>query len=56
MIATGRHVLGVAGEVTIAVPPMTVPASCQPAEPAGLLRYEAVRLFAARAATVALNW
>jgi len=52
IIATSRHVLGVAGEVTIAVPPMTVPASCRPAEPADLLRYEAVRLFADRAATV----
>ena len=52
MIATSRHVLGVAGEVTIAVPPMTVPASCRPDEPADLLRYEAVRLFAGRAAAV----
>src|SRR6516165_3929090 len=52
IIATSRHVLGVAGEATIAVPPMTVPASCRPAEPADLLRYEAVRLFADRAATV----
>lgn len=58
MIATSRHVLGVAGEVTIAVPPMTVPASCQSARPADLLRYEAVRGRAAvrrPAATVALN-
>jgi predicted ATPase/DNA-binding CsgD family transcriptional regulator len=52
MIATSRHVLGVAGEVTIAVPPMTVPASGQSADPADLLRYEAVRLFAGRAAAV----
>ncbi len=52
IIATSRHVLGVAGEVTIAVPPMTVPAGCQPAVPGDLLRFEAVRLFAARAAAV----
>jgi len=52
IMATSRHVLGVAGEVTIAVPPMTVPAGCQPAAPAELLGYEAVRLFTARAAAV----
>jgi predicted ATPase/DNA-binding NarL/FixJ family response regulator len=52
IMATSRHVLGVAGEVTVAVPPMTVPAGCQPAAPEELLRYEAVRLFTARAAAV----
>ena len=52
IIATSRHVLGVAGEVTIAVPPMTVPAERDPAEPEELMRYEAVRLFTARAAAV----
>jgi predicted ATPase/DNA-binding NarL/FixJ family response regulator len=51
IIATSRHVLGVAGEVTVAVPPMTVPADGQ-AGPEDLLRYEAVRLFADRAAAV----
>src|SRR5215470_16667196 len=50
--ATSRHVLGVAGEVTVAVPPMTVPADCPPAVPEELLCYEAVRLFADRAAAV----
>ena len=38
IIATSRHVLGVAGEVTIAVPPMTVPAEGSPATPEELLR------------------
>ena len=52
IIATSRHVLGVAGEVTIAVPPMTVPAMDGPNEPGELLRSEAVRLFADRAAAV----
>ena len=52
IIATSRHVLGVAGEVTIAVPPMTVPAEGGPAGPEELLGYEAVRLFADRGAAV----
>ena len=52
IIATSRHVLGVAGEVTIAVPPMTVPAEGSPAGPEELLGYEAVRLFAGRGAAV----
>ena len=51
IIATSRHVLGVAGEVTIAVPPMTVPAE-GPAGVEELLGYEAVRLFAGRGAAV----
>ena len=52
IIATSRHVLGVAGEVTIAVPPMTVPAEDSPNGPEELLGYEAVRLFAGRGAAV----
>jgi predicted ATPase/DNA-binding NarL/FixJ family response regulator len=52
ILATSRHVLGVAGEVTVAVPPMTVPPASGPAGPEDLLRYEAVRLFAGRAAAV----
>ena len=52
IIATSRHVLGVAGEVTIAVPPMTVPAEDSPNGPEELLGYEAVRLFADRGAAV----
>jgi predicted ATPase/DNA-binding CsgD family transcriptional regulator len=50
VMATSRHVLGVAGEITITVPPMTAPDG--PAAPAELLDYEAVRLFADRAAAV----
>jgi predicted ATPase/DNA-binding CsgD family transcriptional regulator len=52
IIATSRHVLGVAGEVTIAVPPMTVPAEDSPNGPEEMLGYEAVRLFAGRGAAV----
>jgi predicted ATPase/DNA-binding CsgD family transcriptional regulator len=52
IIATSRHVLGVAGEVIVAVPPLTVPAEGQLAVPEELLQYEAVRLFADRAAAV----
>src|SRR5215469_9262976 len=52
IIATSRHVLGVAGEVTIAVAPMTVPAEQCVVGPEELLGYEAVQLFAGRAAAV----
>jgi non-specific serine/threonine protein kinase len=52
IMATSRHVLGVAGEVTVPVPPMTVPAIDGANEPGELLRFEAVRLFADRAAAV----
>jgi len=52
IIATSRHVLGVVGEVTVAVPPMTVPADGPSAIPEELRCYEAVRLFADRAAAV----
>jgi predicted ATPase/DNA-binding NarL/FixJ family response regulator len=52
ILATSRHVLGVAGEVTIAVPPMTVPGEGGPCGPEELLGFEAVRLFAGRAAAV----
>jgi predicted ATPase/DNA-binding NarL/FixJ family response regulator len=51
IMATSRHVLGVAGEVTIAVPPMTVP-SAGLADARELMQFEAVRLFAERAAAV----
>ena len=51
LIATSRHVLGVAGEVTIAVQPMTVPAEGA-AAPEELLGYEAMRLFVGRGAAV----
>jgi len=50
IIATSRHVLRVTGEVTLTVPPMTVPSG--PASTEELLGYEAVRLFVCRAAAV----
>jgi len=49
IIATSRHVLAVTGEVTVAVPPMTMPAGVGPED---LLPFEAVSLAAARAAAV----
>jgi len=55
ILATSRHVLRVAGEVTVVVPPMSVPSEagpCAPGGPGDLSRYEAVRLFADRAAAV----
>jgi non-specific serine/threonine protein kinase len=52
IIATSRHVLGVTGEVTVAVPPMTVPAEDGPASQVELLRYEAVQVFTDRAAAI----
>ena len=52
IMATSRHVLGVPGEVTVSVPPMTVPAAASSGGPEDLLQYEAVRLFASRAAAV----
>src|SRR5215469_5571553 len=52
IMATSRHVLGVAGEITVAVPPMTVPADCPLVAPDELVRYEAVRLFSDRAGAV----
>jgi predicted ATPase len=52
IMATSRHVLGVAGEVTVVVPPMSVPPMTSWAAPEELLRFEAVRLFTARAGAV----
>jgi predicted ATPase len=55
ILATSRHVLRVAGEVTVVVPPMSVPSEAgfgTPDGPGDLWRYEAVRLFADRAAAV----
>ena len=52
IVATSRHVLRVAGEVTVVVPPMAVPTDCSSAAPEELLCYEAVRLFADRAAAI----
>ncbi|HEY2641382.1 MAG TPA: LuxR family transcriptional regulator, partial [Streptosporangiaceae bacterium] len=52
ILATSRHVLGVTGEVTLPVPPLSVPGEDLPAGPGNLLEYEAVHLFAERGAAV----
>jgi len=51
ILATSRQVLGVTGEVTFAVPPLAVP-DCDDAGSGGLLKFEAVQLFAERGAAV----
>jgi predicted ATPase/DNA-binding CsgD family transcriptional regulator len=50
IIATSREPLRVAAEVVFQVPPLSVPPPAAVAMPAQLSRYEAVRLFADRAA------
>jgi predicted ATPase/DNA-binding CsgD family transcriptional regulator len=50
VLATSREPLGVAGEVTWVVPPLSVPAAPEPLDE--LLRYDAVRLFVERASAV----
>jgi predicted ATPase/DNA-binding CsgD family transcriptional regulator len=52
ILATSRHVLGVAGEVSVVVGPLTVPDAVGPPAPEKLVGVEAVRLFADRAAAV----
>jgi predicted ATPase len=52
IIVTSRQVLGVPGEVTFPVLPMSVPAEGQLPVSESLLEYEAVRLFAERGAAV----
>ena len=52
ILATSRQVLGVPGEVTFPVPPMSVPAEGQLPVSENALEYEAVRLFAERGAAV----
>jgi predicted ATPase/DNA-binding CsgD family transcriptional regulator len=49
IMATSRETLGVAGEVNLTVPSLTVPVSETPADPESLGRYEAVELFVERA-------
>jgi predicted ATPase len=60
MLATSREPLGVAGEVSWPVPPLSLPDARHGQTPVGLLRCEAVRLFVERAGTVApgfaLTW
>jgi predicted ATPase/DNA-binding CsgD family transcriptional regulator len=52
ILATSRQVLGVPGEVTFPVPPMSVPEEGRLPVSGSLLEYEAVRLFAERGAAV----
>jgi predicted ATPase len=52
ILATSRQVLGVPGEVTFPVPPMSVPAAGELPVSESLLEYEAVCLFAERGAAV----
>jgi predicted ATPase/DNA-binding CsgD family transcriptional regulator len=52
ILATSRQVLGVPGEVTFPLPPLSVPAMGQLPVSESLLEYEAVRLFAECGAAV----
>src|SRR5215469_11783948 len=52
ILATSRQVLGVPGEVTFPVPPMSVPREGRLPVSESLLEYESVRLFAERGAAV----
>lgn len=52
ILATSRQVLGVTGEVMVAVPPLSVPDGCVRQPPEKLMQFEAVRLFAERGAAV----
>jgi predicted ATPase/class 3 adenylate cyclase len=50
ILATSREGLGITGEMTYRVPSLSLPDLRQPGDPEHLLQYEAVRLFAERAA------
>jgi predicted ATPase/DNA-binding CsgD family transcriptional regulator len=52
ILATSRQALGVTGEVTFPVPPMSLPDRGDRWPPGKLLQFEAVRLFAERGAAV----
>jgi len=52
IIATSREGLGVAGERTFSVPPLTTPDTIRPLSPESLSQYESVRLFIERAMAV----
>ncbi len=52
ILATSRQPLAIAGEQIFVVPPLSVPALDQPLPPEEILRYEALSLFAERAAAV----
>jgi predicted ATPase len=53
ILVTSREPLRVPGEIVFRVPSLAIPDPDRPAGPEELLRYEAVRLFAERAAAVA---
>ncbi|AWK72597.1 LuxR family transcriptional regulator [Rhodococcus oxybenzonivorans] len=50
ILATSREPLGIPGEATVRVPPLTLPHSGHPASVKALAQYESVALFAERAA------
>lgn len=54
LLVTSREALGLAGEVVLPVPPLTLPSAAAPA--AEVLDTEAVRLFVDRAALAAPGW
>jgi predicted ATPase len=49
ILATSRELLGIAGETSRMVPPLSLPASAEQQDRDGLLRYDATRLFVERA-------
>ncbi len=52
VLATSRQPLGISGEATLALSPLDVPADDQRAAPASLMRFDGIRLFVERAASV----
>ncbi|MFV9456510.1 protein kinase domain-containing protein [Rhodococcus sp. NM-2] len=50
ILATSREPLGISGEAVLRVPPLSVPIDSRPTTPEGLPQFDAVRLFADRAA------
>jgi non-specific serine/threonine protein kinase len=52
ILATGRQLLNAEGEQVLEVPPLSVPSPGRLSAAGSLIEYEAVRLFAERAATV----
>jgi predicted ATPase/DNA-binding CsgD family transcriptional regulator len=52
ILATSRRPLGIAGEHSVAVPPLSVPGQDRPYSSEGLAQYEAVTLFVERGAAV----
>lgn len=52
VLATSRQPLGISGEATLALSPLDVPADDLRASPASLMRFDGIRLFVERAASV----